>query len=87
MGKRSGGYHTDYDGAWKEALDHYLEVQSQPDRDLPARLYQYHHRIADRYHRRVVSMAVLADHSPGFRPGPYEEETWGCRVRLDFGGN
>jgi hypothetical protein len=146
MGNRSGGHRADYDGAWKEALDHYLEpflhlcfpivhagidwtrgaapldqelqeivrdaqtskrrvdklfrvfrrdgteewllvhleIQSQPDRDLPARLYQYHHRIADRYHRRVVSLAVLADNSLGFRPGPYEEETWGCRVRFEY---
>jgi hypothetical protein len=146
MGKGSGGSRTDYDGAWKEALDQYLEpflrlcfpivhagidwnqdalpldqelqevvrdaeagkrrvdklfrvyrrdgteewlvvhleVQSQPDRSLPERMYRYHHRMVDRYNERVVSLAVLADNSPRFRPGPYEEETWGCRIRFEY---
>jgi hypothetical protein len=43
-------------------------------------MYEYHRRIVDRYQKRVVSLAVLADTSPGFRPAAYEEETWGCRL-------
>jgi hypothetical protein len=55
-----------------------------PDRRLPARLYRYHTRISDRYNRRVVTLAVLADTSPRFRPGPYELETLGCRVHFEY---
>jgi len=31
-----------------------------------------------------VTLAVLADTSPGFRPGAYQEETLGCRVRFEY---
>jgi hypothetical protein len=146
MGKGSRGPRTDYDGAWKQALDRYLEpflrlcfpvvhagidwsqkviprdtelqqivrnaatgkrhvdklvevrrrdgarewllvhleVQSQPDRHLPERMYEYHRRIVERHQKRVVSLAVLADTSPGFRPVAYEVETWGCRLRFEY---
>jgi predicted transposase YdaD len=146
MGRGSRGPRTDYDGAWKQALDRYLEpflrlcfpvvhagidwrqkvitrntelqqivrsattgkrhvdklvevrrrdgaqewllvhleFQSQPDRHLPERMYEYHRRIVERHQKRVVSVAVLADTSPGFRPVAYEEETWGCRLRFEY---
>jgi len=146
MGKGRRGARTDYDGAWKQALDRYLEpflrlcfpvvhagidwsqkviprdtelqqivrsattgkrhadklvevrrrdgakkwllvhleVQSQPDRHLPERMYEYHRRIIERHQQRVVSLAVLADTSPGFRPVVYEEEIWGCRLRFEY---
>lgn len=61
-----------------------IEIQSQPERRLAERMYRYHRRIADRYERPVVSLAVLADNRPGFRPGPYEEEIWGCRLRFEY---
>jgi len=70
-------------GVEKGLLVH-LEVQSQPDGRLPERMYQYYHRIADRYGSRVVSLAVLADNTCGFRPGAYEVETWGCRIRFEY---
>lgn len=62
----------------------HVEVQSQNDPGLPARLYRYNYRIADRYGRAVVSMVVLADDHPGWRPDHYESAKWGCRVRLDY---
>jgi hypothetical protein len=72
-----------HDGAASWILVH-VEVQSRPDRQLPQRLYRYYCRIRDRYDRRVVSLAVLADQSTRFRPGPYEEDTLGCRVRFEY---
>ena len=62
----------------------HVEVQGQRDSDLPRRMYQYHHRIADRYGRPVVSLAVLADAQAEWRPGPYEEEMWGCRLLFEY---
>ena len=62
----------------------HLEVQSQPVPRLPERMYRYHHRIGDRFGRRVVSLAVLADDTPGFQPGPYSEDLWGCRLRFEY---
>ncbi len=62
----------------------HVEVQAQTDARLPERMYAYHHRIRDRYGRPVVSMAVLADAVEGWKPGVYEEEYWGCRLRFEY---
>jgi hypothetical protein len=45
-------------------------------------MYDYNTRIADRYNRTVVSLAVLADDEPGWRPDHYEDELWGWSVRM-----
>ena len=71
------------DGVEEWLLVH-VEVQSQKDPNLPRRMYQYQHRIADRYGRRVVGLAVLGDTSRNWQPSVYEEETWGCRLRYEF---
>jgi len=71
------------DGAEEWLLIH-VEVQSQRDCDLPLRMYQYHHRITDRFGRPVVGLAVLADAHPDWRPAVYEEDHWGCRLRFEY---
>jgi hypothetical protein len=67
------------DGTDEWVLVH-VEVQSQPDVGLARRVYQYHHRIVDRFGRRVATMVVLADDREGWRPDRFEEELWGSRV-------
>ena len=62
----------------------HVEVQSQTDKDLPRRMYHYYHRIADRYGKAVVSLAVLADEHLSWRPNVYEEENWGCSIRFEY---
>lgn len=62
----------------------HVEVQAQPDSDLPERMYTYNHRIYDRYRRRVASFAILADDRPGWRPGPFGYTLWGTRVSLEY---
>ena len=71
------------DGGEEWVLIH-VEVQAQPDPDLALRMYRYHHRIADRYGRTVVSLVVLADADPQWRPGAYAEALWGCRLRFEY---
>jgi hypothetical protein len=71
------------DGSEEWILVH-VEVQGRVDRRLPERLYRYYCRIVDCHRRRVVTLAVLADTSHNFRPGAYEEETLGCRVRFEY---
>lgn len=71
------------DGEEEWVLLH-LEVQAQPDDSLPRRLYQYHHRIVDRFGRRTATLAVLADDRAGWKPACYEEDLWGCRVRFEY---
>lgn len=62
----------------------HVEVQTQRDAGLGARMYAYNTRIADRYNRRVVSLAVLADDSPHWRPERYEDELWGWSLRMTW---
>jgi len=62
----------------------HIEVQNQPQREFPARMFRYHHRLRDRYDRMPVSIAVLGDDRPAWRPDHYAEESFGCRVRFDY---
>ena len=60
----------------------HVEVQAQPDARLPERMFIYHYRIFDRYHRPVVSLAVLADEQAAWRPDHYEHDLWGAGYNL-----
>ncbi len=71
------------DGTEEWILVH-VEVQHQPDADLPLRVYQYHHRVRDRFGRKVATLVILADERADWRPSFFEEEVLGCRVRFDF---
>ncbi|HYV36034.1 MAG TPA: hypothetical protein VE988_10050 [Gemmataceae bacterium] len=62
----------------------HIEVQTTRDTGFPRRMYVYNYRIDHQYDREVVSIAVLADDDPNWRPDHYEWELWGCRKRLDF---
>jgi len=57
----------------------HLEVQAQLDEQLSKRVYQYHHRIVDRFGQRTSTMVVLADEDPEWRPDSYSEDLWGSR--------
>jgi hypothetical protein len=62
----------------------HVEVQGQPDADFPERIFVYHYRILDRYNKNTVSLGVLSDSDPGFRPGPHISEHFGCRIEFRF---
>jgi hypothetical protein len=69
------------DEAW--VLVH-VEVQSQAETGFAERMYVYHYRLFDRYHRRVASLAVLGDEQAGWRPERFDYELWGCQVGFRF---
>jgi hypothetical protein len=62
----------------------HVEVQSQKEGDFPVRMHVYNHRIFDRYGHEVVSLAILADDDPSWRPGRYEYSRWGFRTVTEF---
>jgi hypothetical protein len=62
----------------------HVEVQSQRDPDFARRMYAYNHRLEDKHGRMPVSLAVLGDAGPGWRPAGYEAGRWGCEVRFAF---
>ena len=71
------------DGREQWLLIH-IEVQARRDGDFPVRMHVYNHRIFDRYGRETVSLAILADDDPGWRPDRYETSRWGFRSLTEF---
>src|SRR5260370_12310176 len=59
----------------------HIEVQTQREAAFPRRMYGYNTRLTDRYNRTVVSLAVLADDDPNWRPDHFAEELWGWSLR------
>jgi hypothetical protein len=72
---------TDGHEAW--VLIH-AEVQSQRDDDFPERMYVYNYRLYDRHRHPVVSLAVLGDEQPAWRPDRFGYTLCGCTVGLEF---
>jgi predicted transposase YdaD len=62
----------------------HIEVQAQRVAGFSARVHHYHFRIFDQYRLPVASFVVLADNEPGWRPGPYTYDLWGCRGEFHF---
>ncbi len=62
----------------------HIEVQGYYDSDFPERMFVYNYRIFDRYHAEVVSLAVLTDNVPGFRPSEYRRGRSGCYHVFQF---
>jgi hypothetical protein len=64
----------------------HVEVQAQEDPNFAERMFVYHYRIFDRYHRQVVSLAVLADERTKWRPEAYERLFWEELARYEEAG-
>jgi hypothetical protein len=62
----------------------HIEVQSQHETDFARRMFVYHYRIFDRYNRQVVSLAVLGDDHPKWRPDRFGYDLWGCELGFRF---
>jgi hypothetical protein len=69
------------DQAW--ILIH-IEIQAQEVAIFEYRMYIYHARIFDHYQREVVSLAILGDDNPRWRPATYRHERWGCELTFRF---
>ncbi len=65
----------------------HIEVQGYPDDDFPERMYVYNYRIYD-HHRElneeVISLAILTDDDPGYRPDKYRVARWGFDHIMTF---
>jgi hypothetical protein len=62
----------------------HFEIQAQRDPTLPRRMFRYHYRIYDRFGQHPISLVVLADDEPGWRPGPYVGEVGPVRLSLEY---
>ena len=71
------------DGGEQWLLVH-IEVQGQSESGFAERMFVYGYRIYDRYRRTVVSLAVLADETPHWRPRRFQVGRWGSRIGIRF---
>jgi hypothetical protein len=62
----------------------HIEVQAWKEGDFPRRMFVYNHRIFDRYGQEVISLAILIDDDPAWRPSRYEYGRWGFRTSMEF---
>src|SRR6056297_2844019 len=68
----------------KIAIIIHIEIQGDRESAFPERMYIYNYRFYDRYRLPVVSLALLTDDDPSWRPGKFGYEKWGCKVELEF---
>jgi hypothetical protein len=71
------------DGSPLLVLTH-IEVQGAYERDFAERIYVYNYRIYDKFRCPVVSLAVLTDESPGWRPASFGYKRWGFHLEMKF---
>ena len=50
----------------------HVEVQGYLEEEFAKRMYVYNYRAFDKYDKEVVSLAVLTDRNPSYRPSKYE---------------
>ena len=65
----------------------HVEVQGdtrESEEEFAERVYVYGYRIRDKYGKNVVSLAVLTDDVPGFRPSEYRWELLGNVLSFRF---
>ncbi len=62
----------------------HIEIQGKKEEVFPERMFIYGYRIYDRHHRPVVSLAVLCDDDPAWRPSHFEVGRWGSKLSIDF---
>jgi hypothetical protein len=72
-----------HDGEEDLVLIH-IEVQGQSEVEFAERMFVYNYRLYDRYRRAVVSLAVLGDSTPAWRPSTFGYRRWGCEVGIRF---
>ncbi len=72
-----------HDGAEKWLLIH-IEIQSYEQAEFAERMYVYNYRIFDKFGKEAVSLALLTDDNPSYRPEEYRRARWGCELRFRY---
>ncbi len=62
----------------------HVEIQGRPEAIFSERMYTYNYRAFDLYHKKVVSLAVLCDEDPDWKPDRFSYNVWGCEACLRF---
>ncbi len=62
----------------------HVEIQASREAGFPQRMFIYYYRLYDLYPEQVVSLAILADEEPDWRPEEYEHSLHGTEVKFGY---
>ncbi len=62
----------------------HVEVQGYLEEEFARRMYVYNYRTFDKYGKEVVSLTVLTDRNPRYRPSRYEFKLNGFELVMKF---
>lgn len=62
----------------------HVEVQTTYESDFPERVYLYNARVYERYRQDAVSLVVLVDERPSWRPTFFRRGKLGCVVTIEY---
>lgn len=62
----------------------HIEIQAQEEACFPERMFIYNYRIFDRYQKPIISVAILADDNPAWRPTCYERLSSCNKLYFEF---
>ena len=62
----------------------HLEVQAEPETIFPERMFTYVLRIFDYFHQAPISLAILCDSDPNWRPNQFRFITAGSSLEFNF---
>ncbi len=72
----------------KDGREHWLlihiEIQGEVESEFPRRMFDYHVAARQLYNQEVVSLAILCDENPHWKPTVFEYGRWGTWLSLTF---
>ncbi len=74
-------YLTNGDEIW---LLLHIEIQGYYDVEFAKRMYISQYRIADRYDKKVVALAIFTDKQKDFKPNVYETNYYGTKICYEY---
>lgn len=68
----------------EEMLLIHIEVQTTVDQNLPRRVLVYWYRIFDFYDREPITLVLLGDDNPGWRPNRFSYRRFGFELTVEY---
>jgi hypothetical protein len=62
----------------------HIEIQGQWEENFSKRMFVYHYRILDRYDGQIISVAILTDDNPNWKPRSFGYKQGGCHLSFRF---
>jgi hypothetical protein len=63
----------------------HIEIQAQPEKGFEKRMFTYNFRIFDRFDKPAISLTILCDSSPNWRPKAFSFTYPGTSLDFQFG--